>query len=134
MIKRISLILVTVLLTAVLCSCGGNIKHAKKEIGPSGIYTPEEIESAMDVAMDYFDKEFEGCTLLEIYYDEAKSYDAAGEYEERWNAQVIILYSSFDVDSGGGDGSFNPNSTYNGWSWILSRTDNGEWTLRDWGY
>lgn len=134
MIKKLSLILVIALLTAVLCSCGGNIKHAKKEIGPSVIYTPEEIERAMDVAMDYFDKEFEGCTLLEIYYDEAKSSDVADEYEDRWDSQVIVLYSSFDVDSNGGDGSFNANSTYYGWNWILSRTDNEEWTLRDWGY
>ena len=134
MIKKSSLILVMVLLTAVLCSCGGNIKHAKKVVGTSVIYTPEEIESAMDVAMDYFDKEFEGCTLLEISYDEAQSSDAADEYEERWNTQVIVLYSSFDVDSNGGDGSFNPNSTYRGWNWILSRSDNGEWILRDWGY
>lgn len=134
MIKKLSLILVIALLTAVLCSCGGNIKNAKKDIGPSDIYTSAEIDSAMNVAMAYFEKEFEGCTLLEIYYDDEKAAMTAKEYEDRWNTQVIVLYSSFDVDSSGGDGSFNATSTYYGWKWILSRTDNGKWTLRDWGY
>lgn len=134
MIKKLSLIIIMALLTAILCSCGGNTNNVKKEIGPSEIYTSKEIDSAMNVVIDNFDKEFEGCTLLEIYYDEEKAAMMAKEYEDRWDAQIIVLYSSFDVDSSGGDGSFNPNSTYYGWSWILSRTDNGKWTLRDWGY
>lgn len=46
----------------------------------------------------------------------------------------IALLSSFDVDSSGGDGSLNPNSTYNDWKWILVRTNGGQWQHVDHGY
>ena len=48
--------------------------------------------------------------------------------------EVIVLISSFDVDSSGGDGSLNPNSTYTRWSWILVRNKNGKWKHVDHGY
>ena len=48
--------------------------------------------------------------------------------------EVIVLLSSFDVDSSGGDGSLNPNSTYDNWSWILVRTSGGKWKHVDHGY
>ncbi len=49
------------------------------------------------------------------------------DWADRNNAdEVIVLLSSFDVDSSGGDGSLNPNSTYSDWKWILVRTDGGQ--------
>ena len=42
--------------------------------------------------------------------------------------------ASFDVDSSGGDGSLNPNSTYSDWKWILVRTNGGHWQHVDHGY
>ena len=57
------------------------------------------------------------------------------EFADRNNAdEVIVLLSSFDVDSSGGDGSLNPNSTYNNWNWILVRTKGGKWQHIDHGY
>ncbi len=48
---------------------------------------------------------------------------------------VIVLLSEFDVDSSGGNGSLNPNSTYNNWMWIHIRdSSKGEWQVDDWGY
>ena len=46
----------------------------------------------------------------------------------------MVLLSSFDVDSSGGDGSLNPNSTYDNWMWILVRSKNEEWKHVDHGY
>lgn len=46
----------------------------------------------------------------------------------------MVLLSSFDVDSSGGDGSLNPNSTYDNWMWILVRTKDGQWKHVDHGY
>ena len=64
--------------------------------------------------------------------------DFVEEFEgwaEQYDAeQAIVLVSSFDVDSSGGDGSLNPNSTYDNWKWILTRNDNEKWTLQTWGY
>ena len=64
--------------------------------------------------------------------DSSKDYQ---DWADRNNAdEVIVLLSSFDVDSSGGDGSLNPNSTYNDWKWILVRTNGGQWQHVDHGY
>lgn len=76
-----------------------------------------------------------GCTLTEIYYagdDTSKEFQ---DLADRHDAdEVIVLLSSFDVDSSGGDGSLNPNSTYHGWMWILARPYEGSWQHVDHGY
>lgn len=45
----------------------------------------------------------------------------------------MVLYSDFDVDGSGGDGSLNPNSTYTDWSWVLVRENGGAWKIATWG-
>lgn len=131
-IAIISLFLCVLLLTA--CG-GGNIRHVMPAIGPSDLYTGAEIEDAMDIVLDYFKKEFDGCTLTRLEYDETAVWDGlmgwAAQYHE---GQAIVLLSDFDVDSSGGDGSLNPGDTYRNWKWILTRTGSGKWTLRTWGY
>ncbi len=82
-----------------------------------------------------FDREWSGCTLTEIYYagDEiSKNYQ---DWADRNNAdEVIVLLSSFDVDSSGGkNGVLNADSTYKDSFWILIRTDLGEWEYIDCG-
>lgn len=125
--------LTCVLLSA--CSRGGNASEVQVITGESELFTQGEIESAMEMAMDYFRKEFDGCTMTKIVYDESKSREAAVEWAQQYGAdEAIVLHSSFDVDASGGDGSLNPNSTYNNWQWILTRDDGGKWMLRTWGY
>ena len=131
--KIVSLLLVLCLL---LTGCGGgNISGVQVAIGESASFTREEIEQAMDVAMDYFRREFDGCTMTAIRYDESKSYAQSLEWANTYGAEeAIVLYSDFDVDASGGDGSLNPNSTYRNWQWLLTRNGGGEWNLRTWGY
>ena len=117
------------------CGRGGNASEVQVITGKSEIFTEREIENAMEVAMDHFRKEFDGCTMTKIEYDEARSGAAAVDWAEQYGAQEgIVLYSSFDVDASGGDGSLNPNSTYNNWQWVLTRDKGGKWELRTWGY
>ena len=131
--KRI--VVVSLLLCLLLTACGGGKVRTMPAIGPSELYTDREIGKAMDIVADYFKKEFDGCTLIRLEYDEAAVRDElmgwADQYEE---GQAIVLLSDFDVDSSGGDGSLNPNDTYRNWKWILTRTGAGEWQLRTWGY
>ena len=102
---------------------------------PSEIYTDTEIEAAIKTVKEYFKKEFDGCTLTKVGYVGDTFADEFAERAEQYNAdEAIILYSSFDVDSSGGDGSLNPNSTYDDWQWILIRNANGEWRHADHGY
>lgn len=125
--------LLALLLTG--CGRGGNASEVQVITGESEIYTQREIENAMETAMDYFRKEFDGCTMTKIEYNEGKSGGAAEEWARQYGAdEGIVLYSSFDVDASGGDGSLNPNSTYNNWQWVLTRDRGGKWVLRTWGY
>lgn len=133
--KKIAYAAICLIMMFVLCSCGGNVKNAKTHEVESEIYTADEIDSAIDVIKREFVKEWSGCTLKEIYY----AGDGALEnYRERADGndadEVIVLLSSFDVDRTGGDGSLNPNSTYSGWNWILTRKAGGKWKHIDHGY
>lgn len=119
-----------------VCGCGGNVRGVDKCIGPSEIYTEREIESAMNTVVRHFRWNFEDCVLTEIRYDEAFSEKSSGEWAESCGAeQAIVLTSSFEVGSSGGDGgSLEPNSTYTGWQWILARNGHGRWKLITCGY
>lgn len=122
---------------AILClvsGCGGNVRNVERLYAPSSLYSQEEIDAAMDVAIRYFKKEFSGCTLTQIQYpgDDAEAFAHWADQCEK--DQAIILTSSFTVDASGGDGSLNPNSTYTGWNWILVRDSAGRWEHADHGY
>lgn len=132
--KVLSSVLLSVFVLS-LVSCNDNSKNVKITDFKSEIYSDAEIESAIDIIVDYFNIFFEGCTLTEITYLGDDNLDDWQEFAERNSADdVIVLVSSFDVDSSGGDGSLNPNSTYTDWKWILVRTDGGEWRHVDHGY
>ena len=115
---------------------GGDVSDVQVQLWEeSELYDDKEIHSAINEAIRYFKKHFNGCTLREITYAGDDVTAAHGEWAERHDAdETIVLISSFDVDSSGGDGSLNPNSTYNGWNWILVRDTGGRWRHVDHGY
>ena len=131
--------LVTVLMCIIvlgLCSCGGNVDNVKTHEVESQIYSQEDISKAIKTIEKEFEKNWKGCTLTEIYY--AGDDEISNEYKDWTNRnethEVIVLVSSFDVDSSGGDGSLNPNETYDDWKWILVRDNGGQWKHVDHGY
>ena len=114
---------------------GGQVKDCERIVGESELYTEEEITDAMDAVTRNFMLEFAGCTMTELEYDESRSLELGKEFAEQYGAdEAIVLFSSFDTDSLGGDGSLNPNSTYANWQWVLVRNDGGRWALMTWGY
>ena len=118
-----------------LSACGGNVKNVNVVDVKSEIYTSDDIKSAIDTIKKEFDKNWKGCTLKEIYYagdDISKDHQ---DWADRNVAdEVMVLLSSFDVNSSGGDGSLNPDSTYDNWMWILVRSKDGQWKHVDHGY
>lgn len=114
----------------------GNVAHVHiPDWKPSEIYSDDEIEAAFQTVEDYFHQEFKGCTLTKLYYPGDTYADQFHEWAEQYHAdEAIVLLSSFDVDSSGGDGSLNPDSTYDDWNWILIRNHDGEWEHADHGY
>ena len=132
--KLIALVLALVCVIG-LVACGGNVKNVKITDYSSEIYSDAEIKNAIDVAINYFKKNFEGCTLTEITYLGDDELDNWQEFAERNNADdVMVLVSSFNVGASGGDGSLNPNDTYTNWKWVLVRTNDGKWEHVDHGY
>ncbi len=137
--KKIRCLAILSLMLLTLTACrdrAGDISNVHvAEWEASEIYTDEDISGAIAVVKEYFAKNFGGCTLTEIRYPGDSH---AGEFAERAQArkadEAIVLYSSFDVDSSGGDGSLNPNSTYDNWRWILVRNDGAKWQHADHGY
>lgn len=123
-------------LCLLLAGCSkGNVSNVQFLFNESAQYTKSEIQDAMDVAVSHFKKEFEGCTLTSIEYSEAKTASAGSAWAAQYGAdEGIVLISSFDVDEKGGDGSFNPNSTYTNWQWVLTRSEGETWELQTWGY
>lgn len=133
---------VTVLFSMSACSVRlynfGDVKNVKVEKWEaSKLYSDDEINSAIKVAEDYFKKEFGGCTLTKITYagDNASLNETAYRKDNGYDYdKVIVLVSSFDTDSFGGDGPLNPNSTYDNWKWIMGKKQGGKWEHIDHGY
>lgn len=120
-----------------LTSCrGGNVNNAEiTDWEPSDIYKDSEIESAFQTVKDYFSREFDGCTLTRLYYPGDACSGEFAEWADQYDAdEAIVICSDFDVDSSGGDGSLEPNSTYEDWKWILIRDSGGKWRHADHGY
>lgn len=133
--KKILAVIVLFCMMLTLVACGDVSDVEVIEWQPSEIYTDSEINSAISVVKTYFRTTFDGCTLTEISYPGDEASEEFKEWAEQYGAdEAIVLYSSFDVGSSGGDGSFEPNSTYENWKWVLVRNEGGPWEHKTHGY
>ena len=88
-----------------------------------------------DSDVSIVEAEFQGCTLTQLRYPGDASADLFTEWAEECEAdEAIVLYSSFDTDASGGDGSLEPNTTYDDFQWILVRDNGGTWKVKTYGY
>lgn len=136
---KVNVLVLSVILSVLLSACGElKIEEGVQiNIESSSLYTKSEIQSAIDICVDYFNENFEGCVLTEISYNDAFCIKEKDKWAVQYEAdEAIVLTSTFVVDENGGDGSFNPNDTYTDWQWILTRSnsDEAEWVLQTWGY
>ena len=142
--KKLICILLSVTVLFLMSACNvqlnksGNVKSVKiEEWEVSKLYSDDEIKAAIKASEDYFEKEFGGCTLTKITYagDNVSLNETAYRKDNGSNYdKVIVLLSSFDTDSFGGDGSLNPNSTYDNWNWIMGKKHGDKWEHIDHGY
>lgn len=135
-------IIILMLFSLAGCSSDHRGNDAKVTIGKSEKFSEEEINDSVECTKEKF-KSFKGCTLTDIWYDEEKSnkltqsyLEYGGGYEAGNTADnVVVLMSNFEVDSSGGDGSLEPNSTYTDWQWdLVKNIKTGKWEVVDWGY
>ena len=139
-------VIITITLLLVIPGCGNRtVSDSEKDADPDGIeivewghsilYTDDDIKSAIDTVITYFETEFENCTLTQISYLGDDLSDSFDEWAEQYQSdEAIVLYSSFETDSSGGDGSLTPNSTYSNWQWVLIRNNGGAWEVETYGY
>lgn len=139
-VKKIFVVLFMLIMCSLLYACKSkeNVDDVEITYGESELFSDSEIENAVDAIKEKF-KDFEGCELIKIWYDEGKSKLEAERYLTKENGMkkenIIIFYSDFKVDSSGKNPVLNPDSTYTDWMWILTREDiTKDWTVKDWGY
>ena len=131
--RTLSLVL---LLALLLCGCGGkgDVSDVQMNIGPSKLYGEGEIRAAMGVVVEFFGKNFDNCALYELSYDEEFSAKHAEAEAAQYGADdAIVLKSVFEVGAEGSNGSLEPGSTHY-YTWTLTRSGDGMWNLRNWGY
>ena len=133
--KRLLVLIVAAVSILCFTGCGGKVSGVGIREVKSDIYTFSDIDDAVDVVTSYFRRQFDGSELVELWYvgDETKEeYDAlAAQYGVD---EAIVLKSTFTTGHSGGDGSLNPNDTYENWKWILIRDRDGAWSHADHGY
>ncbi|OCA91495.1 DUF4829 domain-containing protein [Bacillus sp. FJAT-27225] len=120
----------------------GKTNNVVVSVDASSKFSEEEVYEAIAKVKKKF-KVFKGCELTELWYSEESSNQAIEAYLNHGrgsengvkSGNVIVLLSTFKVDSSGGDGSFEPNSTQSDWQWILIRNSKtGDWRVDGWGY
>lgn len=125
--------LLTVLLVLSLAGCGQLFTTFAIVGEKSSVYTEADINEAFDVVLDCFRKEFDGCTLIELGYAGDDTLSEQKEWARQYEAdECILLVCSFETD--GTAGPLNPNSTYENYKWVLTRTGGGEWEIKTNGY
>ena len=134
--KKIKVFLTLVLCMVLLTACGGgDVSEVGRQVGEPTLFSEQEVDQAMDEVVKFFRAEFDGCKLLNLRYDEERNREEAEGWARQYDAEeAIVLLSDFEVDSSGGDGSLNPDSTYRNWKWILIRNRREAWELKTWGY
>ena len=120
----------------------GRVSDCEVIIGESKIFTETEIERAVAAVKTKF-RDFEGCTLLTLEYDEEYRNEQVRHYMETGKGanngvteeNVIIFKSSFYAQDPKGDSGLTDDLEYRGWSWTAIRSsENSRWKVDDWGY
>lgn len=131
--KKILALILAAVLTLGLSGCGQLFTTFAVVGEKSSVYTEADINEAMDVVLDYFRKEFDGCTLIELGYAGDKTLSEQKEWARQYKAdECILLVCSFETD--GTAGPLNPNSTYENYKWVLTRAGGGNWEVKTNGY
>lgn len=144
-VKRISALFICIVLILSLCACG-DVSRVQVIDVPSQLYTQEDIRAAIEVIKSDFAKDWDHCSLLSIQYagDElmTERYDGGRNEFEIWTElydadEAIILISDFYVSPAAKYdpvNTFEVDTTYEYWKWILVRDKGGTWRHVDHGY
>ncbi len=128
-VRRLLLLIICFYFGFILVACNsGKVNYAEVTIEHSDKFSETEIAEAIHLVKAKF-KDFRGCNLTKLWYDEEKSNEYAASKD------TLVLLSSFETGKSAVAQGFNPNSNYDNWMWILTRENESEnWEIIDWGY
>ena len=132
--RKMKVLASLLLCLALLTACGGgDVSEVGRRIGECERFSEQEVAAAMNEVERFFRKEYDGCKLLRLEYDEEKTGKEAYAWSENYGAEAIVLESDFYVDDSGRMVTLEPDETYRNYEWILTKTLLG-WKLETWGY
>ena len=123
----------------------GDMSKVRIEYGHSEIFTREDMDSAISIIKEQFNK-WDGCELHSIRYTDddycntENNVDWMNDLAESRGykpifTQCIAFFSDFhSPKDSSAQSSLNIDSEYTDWSWYLARTDGGDWRLMTFGY
>ena len=83
--KRICNVLTVLLCGLLLAGCGGgDVSEVGRSIGTCERFSKREVSAAMDEVERFFRKEYDGCKLLRLEYDEEKTLEEAKDWSENY--------------------------------------------------
>ena len=114
----------------------GYVSSTSRRAIETTLFEVQEIESAMEVVENTFKKDYSGCQLIDLWYDETFSSTYAPEWAKQYEAdEAIILLSTFHTADTWVSEGLEPDTTYPQWQWILVRNKGDiNWILKTWGY
>ncbi len=138
MLKKVLNYLWVIVIVISLPACqdtNTSVDDYEKIIEDSEFYSREDIEAAMDVVIETFKKDYTGCTLKVIAFDEDETFLSGDEYADSYNAdECIIITTTFETNDDVSDLGLNKNTTYDDYEWVLVRSNKGKWKIKDRGY
>ncbi|MDE6149688.1 MAG: hypothetical protein K2F81_06300 [Ruminococcus sp.] len=135
--KTIGIIIIVILVLGfvIVRNNLGNVSDVEIGNCSSKIFTEKEIKSAMKAVKKDFGRNFEGCNLNKLWYDEEINLLQESEGKEKYNKLEISITAEFYIRPGCGDGSMKDDQTYSGYNWILTReSEDHKWIVKDHGY
>ncbi len=143
-ITRPTILLVGAVLLLVLgiCIVFGQVGHAAVDCGASEKFSDAELDAAIRCAKSSFIRNFSGCELLKVCYDEEEAqrvidgylYHGPGKGTSVKEENLLVLFLDFKTGERASP-ALNPNAVYYqyGATLLRDRAD-GPWKVVEWGY
>lgn len=121
--KKVVFFILLVVMMFMVSSCG-DVSNAKENIDKSSLYSTDEVNKAVDVAKDYFWKNFDGCTLTSIEYDDNSVVSEQESLCKVHNVDFAIVLTL----------EYNEDKSEEFKDFILGSSDKKSWTVLEYGY
>ncbi|MCR5794335.1 MAG: helix-turn-helix domain-containing protein [Solobacterium sp.] len=94
------------------------------------VYTETEVREAFDTVKTYFNKNYKGCTMESLSYDETASVSEAEKLTGlSADEEALIILTTFKTGKKASDTGLPAETRYKDWKWVLVRTAGGPWRV-----